>query len=990
MRNRRNHLRNLLLSFLFPVIILITSSGQVFSQFAVYQHLTADDGLPSSEIFDIVQDSTGNIWFATGYGICRYDGYSFITYTSKQGLPANSNVVAYIDYRGRPWFTTYEGYLSYIDQNQCVSFPYNDTISALAGRYNIANVRLKPDGSLMFKPQKINKLYIIDTLGNIQEMQPPENPGNRYHLYLTRDSMGVIWDFLANPEHQQQIPTQIKRQGDTLFLRFSINRYPSLLRPRFQIIDSNIMILSAYNKLWQIEHDRVVREKQFENNINHQLLDPYGNLWIAVEYEGIYFFPAKGSWLRPRHLFQGMNITKLFLDRERNIWIGTIEDGVYRVPAMQFSNFFLIPGTEAMKITSLCRKDSLIYFSTYDKKLLTLNWHKGLFVKHLEIPTISFAINDIVKDANNRMWLLGIDNLTLLHDDSSYSCIEYPERISFFEGFFRSDTLWAATSTGLLAYHSSRLVFQSENAGFSKSVRCLSPDSTNNILLGTFDGLFRFSNNIFDPSFSREKESRSRITDILTISDYLIWGTRSEGLVICKRNSDFYLELTHDVGLCSNMINVLFSPGENILWVGTNTGINRLDLSNPDSITERITTYTKWDGLPVTKINDIINTPEAIWLATDQGLIVFSPDNLSKYRIAPKLSIDRIRINDQDTTILSEYDLPPDKNTIQIDFRGISLKDPGNVKYRYRMKGYEKEWVASKNPRVRYFMLPPGHYQFELMAAGVDDQWNAHPVSCTFIIRKPLIQEWWFQLLLGISALMLILLLFWLILRNQRKKMALQRNLILSEQKALRTQINPHFLFNSLNSIQNLVFKGAEKEADYYLSNFSALMRKILENSKTNTIPLKEELETLRLYIELEKMRFGDGFEFNLHVDPTLDQDGTQIPPMLIQPFLENAILHGLLPKEGVKNLIVKVLSHGEGSLKWIVEDNGIGRERSKKLKSWRKTHKSTGQQNVEERLSLMKLIFRKNFELTIFDLYDPAKQPAGTRVEIIMPFLIG
>jgi ligand-binding sensor domain-containing protein len=990
MQQRRILLRNQLVSILLPVMILLISAGKVCSQFAVYQHYTADDGLPSSEIFDIVQDSTGNIWFATGYGISRYDGYNFQTYTTRDGLPANSNVVAYIDYLGRPWFTSYEGYLCYVDQNRCIPYQWNDTVSALAGRYNIANVRLQPDGSLVFKPQKINKLYQIDSLGIVKEIEPPTNPENRYHLYFTQDTLGVVWDFMGTPEYQRQIPTRISRKGDTLFLRFSINRFPSLLRPRYQLIDSTSMILSAYNKLWQIENDEVIREKQFENNINHQLLDPYGNLWIAVEYEGIYFFPARGSWMRPRHLFPGMNITKLFLDRERNIWIGTIEDGVYRVPAMQFSNFYLIPGTENMKITSLCRRDSLIYFSTYDKRLLTLNWKRdGLPMDQLDVGHISFAINDILLAPDNKLWLLGIDNLTILSEDSLFTSLAYPERISFFEGFFQNDTLWTGTSRGLLAFQKNKLVFQSSTLKFEEPVRCVYPGGDETILLGTFDGLFRFSDSTFHACLPKEEQIRSRITDILMMDETLICGTRSEGLILTSADTGWHLDLTRESGLSSNMINVLFSSQSNILWVGTNTGINRLDLSNRDSINHRITAYTKWDGLPVTKINDIIDTPGALWLATDQGLIVFSPEKLSKYQVAPKLSIDRIRINDKDTVITTEYMLAPDQNTVQIDFRGISLKDPGNVKYLYRLKGFDKEWVASQNPMVRYFMLPPGRYQFELMASGVDDQWNEEPVVLIFEIQTPLIRKWWFQLILGLSLLIAITLIFLLILRNQKKKMALQRNLILSEQKALRTQINPHFLFNALNSIQNLVFKGAEKEADYYLSNFSALMRKILENSKTNTIPLKEEIETLRLYIELEKMRFGDGFSFVLNIDPTLDQEGTEIPPMLIQPFLENAILHGLLPKEGIKTLIIKVMSFGEGSLKWVIEDNGIGRDRSKKLKSWRKTHKSTGQQNVEERLALMKVLYRKNFELNITDLQDQHKQPTGTRVEILMPFVI-
>jgi LytS/YehU family sensor histidine kinase len=204
----------------------------------------------------------------------------------------------------------------------------------------------------------------------------------------------------------------------------------------------------------------------------------------------------------------------------------------------------------------------------------------------------------------------------------------------------------------------------------------------------------------------------------------------------------------------------------------------------------------------------------------------------------------------------------------------------------------------------------------------------------------------------------------------------------------LRLQMNPHFLFNSLNSIQHLVVTKQDAKAYQYLTLFSHLLRSVLQNSERDFISLDTELEMLKMYLDLEAMRFKDSFHYQVIVDESLDQEEVMVPSLLVQPFAENAIWHGLLNKEGDKQLTI-TFTNSEDGLICLVRDNGIGREAAAALKSEQVdilTHESKGMTIVKERLGLLEQRTGKKSGIIITDLYEGTK-PAGTLVEIKIPF---
>jgi LytS/YehU family sensor histidine kinase len=245
--------------------------------------------------------------------------------------------------------------------------------------------------------------------------------------------------------------------------------------------------------------------------------------------------------------------------------------------------------------------------------------------------------------------------------------------------------------------------------------------------------------------------------------------------------------------------------------------------------------------------------------------------------------------------------------------------------------------------------------------------------------------------LIGLSVILIVGALLFVQRNRYRANQRIEAmNHKISElnQQNLRQQMNPHFIFNTLNSIQYYVFQQDKIAANDYMSKFATLMRKTLENSRQTAIPINDELDALKLYLELESLRFKQRFEWNIEVDEEVDTLIYKMPTMLIQPYVENAISHGLMQKEG-KGYVHIALHHVNGSLMCTVEDNGIGRARAAELKKHRKgRHNSLGTTITESRLKLVNELYGNKMQVNYVDKVDINGNASGTRVEITIPII--
>lgn len=333
--------------------------------------------------------------------------------------------------------------------------------------------------------------------------------------------------------------------------------------------------------------------------------------------------------------------------------------------------------------------------------------------------------------------------------------------------------------------------------------------------------------------------------------------------------------------------------------------------------------------------------------------------------------------------------LPYNYNTLTFSFSAPEFIFPERIEYAYQLYPVEKNWQYANffNRRINYSNLAPGQYVFKLKAEYQGGNWDAVPQEYILIIVPAWWQTKWFKALVALASIFIIP---WLVRfrikqvrRNEQQKLVQEKKLLELEAKALQAQMNPHCIFNSLNSIKALINKNENDHAAAYLTTFSKLIRTLFQNSDKREITLSEELETCKLYTRLEKMRFGNKIEFTFDVDKSVHLKDIKIPALILQPFIENAIWHGLIPKETGGKVIVTVKEKGD-SIECMIDDNGIGRELSKQYKAqYKATHESKGIGLTQSRLELDKLLNEREDTLKIIDKKDEKGLALGTTVII-------
>ena len=482
-------------------------------------------------------------------------------------------------------------------------------------------------------------------------------------------------------------------------------------------------------------------------------------------------------------------------------------------------------------------------------------------------------------------------------------------------------------------------------------------------------------------------------------------------------------------GISSNCVHVIMTDSKGRLWFGTlGGGICRYDES-----TETFTTYTEKDGLLDNTINSIVeDNTGSLWLGTGAGICRFFPDTrtftdfnypnmpadnpttmmlgkthdgwlwfnnvgdiLSTFDPAalhpntyvPPVVITRFRVFDQDrpgSDEMSKIELPYNQNFFSFEFSALNYTDSRKNQYAYRLEGVDKQWVRSGTRRVAaYTDIAPGTYTFRVKGSNNEGVWNDSDASVRIVIYPPWWRTWW-----AYAAYALAILATWYYLerRHQKRLIARERDRGKArelEMQALRAQMNPHFIFNSLTSINRFILKNDRLAASDYLTRFSRLIRMVLNHSKLMLIPLDDELDMLRLYLDMEKLRFKEVFSYTIDAGNDADRENILIPPMLFQPFVENAIWHGLMHKSepGLLDILLRI----DGDiLTCTITDNGVGRivAAAASSKSAQK-QKSMGIDITQQRLNLINGTADNGHSVKIEDLYDDHGQPAGTRVII-------
>ncbi|MBP9152087.1 MAG: histidine kinase, partial [Flavobacteriales bacterium] len=461
-----------------------------------------------------------------------------------------------------------------------------------------------------------------------------------------------------------------------------------------------------------------------------------------------------------------------------------------------------------------------------------------------------------------------------------------------------------------------------------------------------------------------------------------------KGSIIVAQNGAFQRWLTIPKPVLQNASVRSMAASETELFVLLSNALLIHDLKSENW--ERI---GQSEGLPSTDLKDVAIDKERVWIATFNGLYSI-PLQRNERKIEPKVQLRMFRVNGQSTPLKFPLKFSHDENDIEVVLRGISTKSRGHIQFAYKLHGLMDDYELNDNGSVLHFRsLAPGNYELDVYALDVNGTPSDAHLKLKFSIKSPWYQTWPFIILSGLLLIAVVSTIFLLRIRyiNQRNTRQLEHSQLTEELRAsqltaLRAQMNPHFMFNVLNSIQGLFTLGKTEKANEVLSRFSDLMRSILDVSDQNTITLDKEMELIGLYLELEAVRFGNDFQYQIELSDTIDPKKVQVPSLLIQPYVENAVKHGLLHRRGKKKLSVSIeLDEAANALLIRIEDNGVGREKAAELRS--KKHKSFANEASSSRLDLLNVENKLKIGVEIIDLQNDTGEATGTVVFLRIPF---
>jgi len=832
----------------------------------IYKHYTVDDGLPSSEVYHVIQDSKGYMWFATDRGVSRFNGYEFENFSTEDGLSDNTVFGIHPDHKGKLWFRSFSGKLSYFYNDSIYSLPINDELQE----------KIKSKINISLYVDQSDTVWMGFTLsGGICKIAPDnsfkfslEDSSEAYNYIKQIDKHGFIFGYMGSKPYKEK-----KINVTTLRKSFSIslsNNYRSDTHQNCIKLKNGSFIYSLYGEIICFDDTSLISRTITDKKIISIYEDREENLWVGFFRGGVLLYP-KGNLFNtlPIKYLKGLSISSICEDEEGALWFTTLENGVYYLASKEFQSYTVENGLADNKVTCITGDASDgIWAGLYNGNLNYINNNNIQTYNLNESDGLNNSVVCLMNHSNGKIWIGTIEGtltINTLTSNKKLSPRLFPGAKSLCES--GDDGIWVGKSGALFKYENNNLVYNSTNQGFISRVSAIYEDDEGTVWLAGIDGLWSYDGNIFENHGNKNALLKNRVTDIKRAEDGLMWlATRGAGILI--KDGDNISQVTTREGLVSNICNSLFIDKGNNVWVSTNNGLSKITMQNS---TEKgclrheykIENYTTTDGLISNEVNQVYRQEDKVWVATNKGITVFNAEKVKTNTTPPPVYITGLRINNNDTVIQTQYELPYYKNYLIINYVGLSYKNAGNLQYRYKMEGVDSNWIYTNNTKIQYTTLPHGNYQFTVSAINEDGVWSNQPATVSFFISPPFWHTWWFRILAVFTFISVVWLFFYSRYKRLRAKHEMEKSVVELEAKALHAQMNPHFIFNSLNSIQSYISANDSEKAERYLAKFAKLVRLILDNSRKTNIPLDLEIKTLQYYLEFEKARFKDKFDFS-------------------------------------------------------------------------------------------------------------------------------
>lgn len=957
----------LFLLFFLPVFCRAQITG--------LKNYTQEDGLNSSFGYRIRQDPKGFLWIGGDNGLFRFDGTEFKHYNTKSGFE-NTEILGC-----EPLLN---GEIFVIPFMNGFGILKNNTFFAAEHHAELKKIRLGNTVPFIASNTSMNRFFIC-------------NPNEFKSGYLYQD--GKVSEISVFPD---------AARADT-------NAYCLLYDfPRAMVYFLNdscrIMAYNAYTKQKTpcnlrvtygnlvSGHNRFIVTKQEDSlmvyelkapflfkkinafpvheKIYHVYIDDADKLWVGLERGGVLYFDhvSKDSLspVKPVLFLEDYMINDLLRDRDGNMWFNTKSNGVFFLPAKAFNNYIHLPvKNNSSYLTAITANKTSVFLggntslgSIYHSRELT----------ELTLDTNKFECRAIF--ANENVCIFGQSRNAFLVNLSDHRIERLPEL-----GTVKNIIPYIANSvlicTNRCVYEFNYVTRKLDLLVLGKTYTALFYDA-DGLFLGDFKDLYTFN--------IKTKQKKMFLqgyyfSDLKAVSpDLYIGATKNSGILFFN-SSGILRKITEDDGLASNQIKKIEVENEHTFWVSTGVGLSWIRLAGDSTI---IQNFTRIDGLPSDLVAGCVIRNDTIYVATSKGLGIFRVNELlnQEKSINKEVIINSVSVGEQEffepfNSFTTSY---PD-NTIVFNLSFLDYASQGKISYRYKTEGLNEGWQISNSSKIILNSLPPGKYTFKVYGLGYNGKQSEHFTAFSFEIKPRFWQSAWFYVavVLALASLIVLLVAYFVKKRRDKKIRSLmyEKKIAELELQAIKAQINPHFIYNCLNSIQFLLYKKDYEETENYLDVFSKMIRKTLLYSEKTFMPIREEMDYLALYLDMEKLQLQGSFSYRIHVAANVDENW-QIPSLLIQPFVENAIKHGVSRLQGREGMIEVFFEYSRPQLSISIRDNGLG-IKDKSLLS--KKLDSFGIKLSRKRIEAFRQLFDTDITIEIHDLSE--KGQPGTEIKL-------
>ena len=940
-------------------------------------HFDESVGFNASTVYNIVQDKLGFIWIGTNAGLIRYDGIYFESFDVQDGLIDldvfkvqidSSNHIFLHNFSGKPnFYYNGEFYNTYNDSTLSTFRMENDIITSID----------KNDNAFILSAMKENYFYyfMFDQGKIVSNKRIYLAEGEEVVGIVSMDSFYYVFYVLENSD---RIFYKIYRDT-TLFGQGELGNLVNCLN--VVVLGSELGFLDAQNKKRIIFYSVLptgVLKKGREQTIDFSVKNLFSfnnDLWITLNEGGILKLKSSGA---KEYFLQDKTVNNLLVDDNSNLWIGTQGDGMYYIQNHGVTNIGIDKLEISNRVISLCASNDNIIYAGFDKFSIAKIRGKEVLERYNLLNQLNLDSRRVVKikAIEEDVIICGTDNGLINVSFKTSNKLEYTLYDRLLEGVVKdfetidSNNLYIGRPNGLERFSYDKLPVRE----FDKRVISVAYDKDSTVWIGTLDGLF-----YKEPDFVEAIQfpigilDEKKINDILVTQNMIYLATDS-GVCFIDRNdhSRNYFILKSN-GLSSNQC-LRIKSYEGFLWVATSSGITKIKLDQNGNFSQVERIFNRDSGLWSNYINDLLVVRDTVWSATNKGISIF-PTSYSQNVIDSKINIIEAKTSLGKLNIYDKILLKPNQNNISITFSNLNFRYDNLDQYEYRLLPNIDNWSKSTSNTVVFSELNPGSYMFEVRV--MDQGFNSEQLF--FEVEPSLHQTWYFKFIIVLAGLLLTMLVIRRRGESIKKRANFEKTVTQLELEAIKAQINPHFIYNCLTSIKTTIIKNENIKAEKQLSIFTKLIRQTLSHSQFNYISIEDEIEYLTNYLEMEKVRFKKKLNYTITMSKKNNDDDIHIPSMLVQPYVENAIKHGMPENPNISSDISIKFICAKKTINCIIEDNGPGI--LKTLASKNQKHKSYGMKLTSGRAEKYNRLFNANIQILVKEI-----ETGGTRVIIQMP----